>query len=171
MNNNKLYRDELNKKIGGVCAGLAEYFNVDVALVRTVFVLALILKGGGLLIYIVLWIVLPKKPYLSPDETFFSATQPGFAPSFAPAPKTVGTGSIIGGAILIVLGAYLMLDQFDIIPPFQFSIVGPVVLITIGLVFIFGFWKKHPEQQSTTWVKDETTATDNQSSTENSQTL
>src|ERR1700753_3853180 len=58
----KLYRDEYHKKIAGVCAGLAEYFNIDVAIVRVVFVLALIFHGGGLLIYIVLWIALPKKP-------------------------------------------------------------------------------------------------------------
>lgn len=56
----KLYRDEQHKSIGGVCAGLAEYFNVDVSIVRLVFVLALVLKGVGLIPYIILWIVLPK---------------------------------------------------------------------------------------------------------------
>src|SRR5579863_297707 len=60
----KLYRDDFHKKIGGVCAGLAEYFNIDVAIVRVIFVLALIFHGGGFLIYVVLWIVLPKKPYV-----------------------------------------------------------------------------------------------------------
>src|ERR1700744_2637049 len=58
----KLYRDEYHKKIAGVCAGLAEYFNIDVAIIRVVFVLALIFHGGGLLIYFIFWIVLPKKP-------------------------------------------------------------------------------------------------------------
>ncbi len=60
----KLYRDEYHKKIAGVCAGLAEYFNIDVAIVRVVFVLALIFHGGGGLIYIIFWIVLPKKPFV-----------------------------------------------------------------------------------------------------------
>src|ERR1700748_1882350 len=60
----KLYRDEYNKKIAVVCAGLAEYFNIDVAIVRVFFVLAMIFHGGGLLIYIIFWIALPKKPFL-----------------------------------------------------------------------------------------------------------
>ncbi|MFI5160602.1 MAG: PspC domain-containing protein [Sphingobacteriales bacterium] len=59
----KLYRDEFHKKVGGVCAGLADYFTVDVAIVRVLFVLACILHGGGLIVYIVLWIALPKRPY------------------------------------------------------------------------------------------------------------
>src|SRR5476649_1307276 len=59
----KLYRDEHHKVIGGVCAGLADYFGIDVSIVRLVFVLTLILKGGGGLLYIILWIVLPKRPF------------------------------------------------------------------------------------------------------------
>ncbi|MEO6849224.1 MAG: PspC domain-containing protein, partial [Mucilaginibacter sp.] len=59
----KLYRDDQRKSIGGVCAGLADYFNVDVAVVRLIFVLMLILHGSGLLAYIVLWIVLPRKTF------------------------------------------------------------------------------------------------------------
>ncbi len=65
----KLYRDEFHKKLGGVCAGLAEYLSVDVAIVRILFVLACILHGGGLIVYIVLWIALPKKPYAYFDPT------------------------------------------------------------------------------------------------------
>jgi phage shock protein C len=59
----KLYRDEQNKTIGGVCKGLADYFDIDVSIVRALFLLMLIFKGGGVIIYIVLMIVLPKKPY------------------------------------------------------------------------------------------------------------
>src|SRR5579863_8125038 len=65
----KLYRDEYHKKIGGVCAGLAEYFAVDVTVVRLIFVLTCIFHGGGGLVYIILWIVLPKRPYPYFDPT------------------------------------------------------------------------------------------------------
>jgi phage shock protein C len=74
----KLYRDEYHKKIAGVCAGLAEYFNIDVAIVRVVFVLALIFHGGGFLIYIIFWIVLPKKPiYIDPTVDYRVPPSPG----------------------------------------------------------------------------------------------
>jgi len=65
----KLYRDEFRKKIGGVCAGLAKYFTIDVTLMRLFFVLACIFHGTSVPVYIILWIVLPKKPYLYTDPT------------------------------------------------------------------------------------------------------
>ncbi len=55
----RLFRDQDNKTIGGVCAGLAAFLNVDVTVVRIVSLLALLLWGTGLLVYIVLWIVVP----------------------------------------------------------------------------------------------------------------
>ena len=56
----KLYRDENNKIIGGVCSGLANYMGVDVVVVRIFFVLLVISFGFGLLPYIVLWIATPS---------------------------------------------------------------------------------------------------------------
>jgi phage shock protein PspC (stress-responsive transcriptional regulator) len=55
----RLFRDQDDKKIGGVCAGLAAFLNVDLTLVRIVSLLAILLWGTGLLVYIVLWIVVP----------------------------------------------------------------------------------------------------------------
>ena len=55
----RLFRDLDNKTIGGVCAGLSAFLNVDVTVVRIVSLLALLLWGTGLLVYLVLWIVVP----------------------------------------------------------------------------------------------------------------
>lgn len=59
----KLYRSSTDKKIAGVCAGLAEYFNIDPTIVRIVFVI-LLLPGGlpGFIPYVILWIVVPVGP-------------------------------------------------------------------------------------------------------------
>jgi len=56
----KLYRDYDGKKIGGVCAGLSEYFEIDVTLIRVLFVLAFIFASTGFWIYVIFWIVLPE---------------------------------------------------------------------------------------------------------------
>src|SRR4030095_8515370 len=59
---NRLYRDSSDKILGGVCSGLANYMNVDPAIVRILF--AIITFGGfglGFLLYILLWIILPTK--------------------------------------------------------------------------------------------------------------
>jgi phage shock protein PspC (stress-responsive transcriptional regulator) len=62
--NKKLYRDEYHKVLGGVCAGLAEYFEMDVTVLRLLFAFTFFIMGVGFGTYIILWIVLPKKGYM-----------------------------------------------------------------------------------------------------------
>lgn len=57
----RLFRIKSNKMIGGVAAGLAEYFNLDVTLVRVLLVLAFFAPIPAIIPYIVLWIVMPTK--------------------------------------------------------------------------------------------------------------
>ena len=61
---NKLYRSSQNKMLAGVCAGVADFFGLDVKLVRLVWLIAL-LFGAGAILYIILWIVGPEKYYVS----------------------------------------------------------------------------------------------------------
>jgi phage shock protein C len=58
----KLYRNTSDGKLAGVCAGLAQYFNVDVTLIRVLFVLLAVLGGSGLVLYLAMWIIVPKQP-------------------------------------------------------------------------------------------------------------
>ena len=88
----KLYRDEYRKKIGGVCAGLAEYFDMDVAIIRALFVLTFIFMGTGFMAYIVLWIVIPNKGvgYFNPNVDYRVPPQQPFAPFDANRPASPG---------------------------------------------------------------------------------
>jgi phage shock protein PspC (stress-responsive transcriptional regulator) len=58
----KYYRIEREKKIAGVCMGLAEYFNIDVTLVRVLFVIFALGGGTALIFYVILWVVAPSRP-------------------------------------------------------------------------------------------------------------
>lgn len=58
----KLYKSSKDKKIDGVCAGIAEYFDIDPTLVRLGFALVALAGGGGLLAYIICAIVMPRDP-------------------------------------------------------------------------------------------------------------
>lgn len=58
----KLYKDQNNKMIAGVCSGLGNYLGVDVTIMRVLFVAMALLGGPGLLIYIVLAIIMKKPP-------------------------------------------------------------------------------------------------------------
>lgn len=63
----QLYRSSANKMVGGVIGGLAEYFDIDVSLIRLIFVLFLVLTGlfPLALVYIIWWVIVPEKPIKS----------------------------------------------------------------------------------------------------------
>ena len=58
----KLYRSQINKKIAGVCGGLAEYLNIDPTVVRLIWALVVLCAGAGVLAYIVCALVIPERP-------------------------------------------------------------------------------------------------------------
>jgi len=67
-----LYRSRSNRMVGGVCGGLAEYFNIDPTVIRLLFVFGVIFGFGSLLlVYLVMLIVIPENPTspaVPPDE-------------------------------------------------------------------------------------------------------
>jgi phage shock protein PspC (stress-responsive transcriptional regulator) len=60
-NMKRLTRPKNNKVIAGVCAGIANYFNVDPVLVRIIWLVLLLFFGIGLFAYLLLWVVMPEK--------------------------------------------------------------------------------------------------------------
>ena len=57
----KLFRSSKDRVIGGVCAGVAKFFDLDVKLVRIVWLVAALFAGVGALLYLILFLLLPKK--------------------------------------------------------------------------------------------------------------
>lgn len=58
----KLYRSRNNRFIAGVCGGIGEYFNIDPTIVRLLFVLFLFAFLSTLIVYLVMWLVVPEAP-------------------------------------------------------------------------------------------------------------
>ncbi len=140
----KLYRSVTDKKIAGVCGGLAEYFEIDSTLIRILFLALLIFGGGGLLIYIIMWIVVPEKPYYlnhpqSESNTEKKSTDMNVEtenlnyPTETENTKSYGKNTVIGG-IVIVIGLLLLLDNFN--STFGFSKLWPILLIIFGVSLI-----------------------------------
>ena len=123
----KLQRDTQNKVIGGVCSGLANYFSIDVAIVRVLFAVALLCFSTGFWIYLILWIVMPAgngvdnevSYVVSPDG---SVTQPK------------NRGSMTAGLILIGVGALGILNRY--VPEISWRTVWPILLILLGVLLI-----------------------------------
>ncbi|MBN2279082.1 MAG: PspC domain-containing protein [Candidatus Marinimicrobia bacterium] len=96
----KLYRNNKDKIIAGVCSGLAEYLNIDPVIVRIIALGLFFMHGFGLLTYIIAWVIIPPK---FPDDN----------PEVKEPKITHASGStkIIVGAVLIVFGALIALDK------------------------------------------------------------
>lgn len=61
----KLIRPRLGRKVAGVCAGFSEYFDLDVTLVRVVWLIVAFMTGVGFFAYLIAWIVMPEEPLLA----------------------------------------------------------------------------------------------------------
>jgi phage shock protein PspC (stress-responsive transcriptional regulator) len=59
--NKKIYRSTVDKKIAGVCGGIAEYFSLDSTLIRAIWLILLLCAGTGLLAYLICWIIIPQQ--------------------------------------------------------------------------------------------------------------
>jgi phage shock protein C len=58
----KLYRSRNDRIIAGICGGLAQYFHIDSTWIRLIFILFFILGGSALLIYLIMWLIVPLAP-------------------------------------------------------------------------------------------------------------
>ena len=124
----KLQRDTQHKVIGGVCAGLANYFDVDATLLRLLLAFLILFAGTGFWLYIILWIVMPAGRI----ETSSDGVET-FVPETVQEPKK-NRGSMIVGLTFVGLGALGLLHRF--VPEFNWQMIWPIALIVLGLVLI-----------------------------------
>ncbi|MCZ7611237.1 MAG: PspC domain-containing protein [Ignavibacterium sp.] len=145
--NKKLYRSVTDKMLGGVCGGIAEYFGIDPVIIRLTFVLAVIFGGSGILAYIILWIIIPQKPYIvtpfnqenKNDDNLHNAETENKTSDDLQSNKfrknLNNNKTVFAGIFLIVLGVIILLSNF--IPGFYFKDYWPVVLIFLGSAIIY----------------------------------
>jgi phage shock protein C len=62
VHHKRLVRSSTDKKLGGVCGGLADYFDTDPTIIRICWLLTILFAGTGLLVYVILWLALPLAP-------------------------------------------------------------------------------------------------------------
>lgn len=123
-NSRKLQRNTQNKVIAGVCSGLADYFGIDAALMRVIFVVLLLAGCSGFLIYLILWIVMPAAKLSQSQQVF----------NDQPVAQPESKGGWIAGAILIAIGGLCLIS--NLVPKFNWSTFWPVLLIALGLLLI-----------------------------------
>ena len=73
----KLYRSRTDKKIAGVCGGIAAYFNIDSTIIRLAVVALVVFGGTGLLAYLIAALVIPEEPEIPQGPASYNNGQPG----------------------------------------------------------------------------------------------
>jgi phage shock protein C len=144
---NRVYRSRKYRVIAGVAGGLAEYFNVDVVLVRLLWVISIFAGGGGVLAYIIAWIVIPEE---NRENERFMDTGEGYettsgswedAPEDTPKDENVYREKQEAGLrrqrnfglLLIGLGILFLIRQFF---GFFFHYFWPLLLVALGMFLL-----------------------------------
>lgn len=151
--NKTLHRSHTDKIIAGVCGGLAEYFDVDSTIVRLLFILIVAIGGSGFLVYLALWLIMPKgvnqsavlseekvkefaaeiKDKVSDLKEEFKKEEPEKKEK-----QDKGHGGFFGW-LLLALGLVFLANNFM---PFwmkaHLANFWPLILVFIGLVVILG---------------------------------
>jgi phage shock protein PspC (stress-responsive transcriptional regulator) len=112
--NKRLARSRTDVMLGGVCAGLANFLGIDPVIVRIFFVLLVILDGAGILIYLLLWLVMPKEDATT-DTLNISDRARDIGTEFGQAvSKPNPNAAIFIGVGLILAGVVVFLRSLDI---------------------------------------------------------
>jgi phage shock protein PspC (stress-responsive transcriptional regulator) len=135
-----LYRSRTDSVISGVSGGLGKYFDTDPVIFRILFVVLTFLAAGGLIAYIILWIVMPEEPFdYYNRNTHFKETETmeNENSDYRNKPyynKPRNDGGLVVGVILIALGGLFLLDR--LLPRIDFGDLWPVMLIVVGILII-----------------------------------
>ncbi len=121
----KLYRSKKDSIIGGVCGGIAEYFEIDPTLVRLLAILIVFVGGVGIIAYIVAWIIIPQNPEEVLEQEQIYSSSEGHEDR---------NKHVWGGVILIMLGLFFLAKSF--FPHFVLVKFWPVILVIVGIGLI-----------------------------------
>jgi len=151
----RLYRDDNDKLLGGVCSGVANYLRLDPTIVRLVLALIAFLGGSGILLYILLWIILPSKPlantvstkrlYRNPDEKVIAGVASGISAYFDIAvwiPRLIFVFPLVTGVISSIFRHSFWWDG-DPFPGIVFGSFGGTLFIVYAIL-----WAVIPEANS-----------------------
>jgi len=142
----KLVKSKTDHVIWGVCGGIAEYFKVDPVIVRLAFVVLILLDGIGILLYIILAIIMPEAEQADiPQKDIIEKNIEGMTEQVkgviekmedeAHAQKKSENSTWLG-VILILLGAYFLLNSFHLLSWVRSDLFWALLLILIGIALL-----------------------------------
>ncbi|MDR3296225.1 MAG: PspC domain-containing protein [Clostridiales Family XIII bacterium] len=160
--NRKLYKSGTDRVFFGVCGGLAEYFDVDAVIIRLLMAVFAFTGGLGLIFYILAAVIMRESPgssrgyseasahgspggenscgaenYGAENPGEFSGEAPGAPEHGAHPRRNRGSGAVIVGLILIIIGVFYLINQF--LPIFYWispKVLFAAILVILGIYFV-----------------------------------
>lgn len=133
MSENRLTRSEEDRVIAGVCGGIANYLDVESVWVRVLFGLLILASGMGLVIYLVLWFIMPLDETVGGTavlkENFDDLSQ-----TVSSSARRIGQPGTVGVA-LVALGVFFLLNQLGLVG-WLGGLFWPLLIIGVGVYFL-----------------------------------
>jgi phage shock protein C len=140
--NRRLYRCRTDRRLAGVAAGVAEFFDLDPSLVRVLWFLSIFLGGLGVLLYIGMAIIVPLEP-LSAEDAAKAATVE--AEGHRHSTRGDGRWTTVVGIVLILFGSLAFIDRF--LPALDVRhLVVPLGAIAIGALLVASAMRREPTE-------------------------
>ena len=119
-----LTRSKRDRIFLGLCGGIAEYFNVEAAVIRILFVITILIGGWGVIVYVLASLLIPSQPLpeISLNENHEKSL--------------LANAKLLTGSILTITGLFFIFDIFGIINYFSFVGISPELFGTLTLIFI-----------------------------------
>lgn len=144
QNTPRMYRSVNNRILGGVAGGLGEYFQIDPTLVRIIFILLALFAGGfGILLYLILWFILPSE---NDTTTHPHTTMKNNMQDFRTSVQSMGqrlreenrSGSHLWlGGILVIIGLLVLSNNFGFFNGVSLDKLWPLLLIIGGILLLY----------------------------------
>lgn len=140
--NRRLSRCRHDRRLAGVAAGMAEYFDLDPTVVRLLWVVSIFLTGGlSILLYIALAFIVPDEPMTELDVEAAAGT---YAHRHVARGDGSGRWATFVGLALILLGGLALVDA--LLPPWvdSWRYLGPAFFVGIGALLVIGSLRRQP---------------------------
>jgi len=138
--NRQLYRSRTNYILAGVCGGLGEYLNINPTVVRILFILLTAITGTGVLLYLLLWFLLPQpnQPGYNPNDVGSRFRQMGLDFGQAVRAPTSNAVKFVGIA-LVIMGIVIFMQNLNLpwLHWLNTDLFWPTLLILGGVVLIY----------------------------------
>lgn len=140
MSETGLTRSDTDKMVAGVCGGIAAYLNLDSVLIRLAFVLLALASGIGVVIYVIMWLVMPRESSQTTSEAEVVQN------NIKDLQETVSSGAArMGkpatiGLVLMMLGVYFLLTQLGIVGWLRGAVLPLFIVAIAG--FLLWQWQR-----------------------------